>query len=41
MFIALKSWGRFSLPLPEGTTVDEFGVNFPLNVLENLKSQTS
>ena len=36
-FIALKSWGRFSIPLPEGTTVDEYGVNFPYNVIEKLK----
>ena len=39
MLIALKSWGRFSLPLPEGTTVDEFGVNFPHSVLDKLKAQ--
>lgn len=36
-FVALKSWGRFSIPLPEGTTVDEFGVNFPYDVMEKLK----
>lgn len=38
-FIALKSWGRFSIPLPEGTTVDEYGVNFPYDVMEKLKAK--
>lgn len=40
MFISLKSWGRFSIPLPEGTTVDEFGVNFPSNIFEKLKTKS-
>ena len=41
MFISLKSWGRFSIPLPEGTTVDEFGVNFPVNMANKLKMNSS
>lgn len=39
-FITLKSWGRFSIPLPDGTTVDEYGVNFPYNVMESLKADS-
>ena len=40
-FITLKSWGRYSLPLPEGTTVDEFGVNFPGTIIKKNKSETT
>ena len=40
-FVTLKSWGRFSIPLPEGTTVDEFGVNFPVKIIKKNKSETT
>ncbi len=36
-FITLKSWGRFSIPLPDGTTIDEYGVNFPSEIYEKFK----
>jgi len=29
-FISLKSWGRFNIQIPKGTTIDEYGINFPL-----------
>ena len=34
-FVSLKSWGRFSIPFPEGSSIDEFGVKFPRNHKSN------
>lgn len=39
-FITLKSWGRFNIPLPEGTTVDEYGVNFPAEIYDKFKAKS-
>lgn len=40
LFVSLKSWGRFSIPLPEGTTVDEYGVHFPNSIFKEIKNES-
>ena len=36
-FNFLSNWLKYSIQLPERTTIDEFGIYFPFNVSDSIK----
>lgn len=35
IIVAFKSWGRYSIPIPKGIEIDEFGVRYPFTEIVN------